>query len=164
MQAMIPKIKDIFLWSAAVILFVKALAELSGTLSPAPFLDEPDPFLLISSRLVLVLLGVCELVLSAYLLMGKNLQIKLWLTAWFATNLMVYRIGLQSQGAPDFSDCLGNFDDWLPVTPRILHVVMEILLIFLLAGSYGSLLLNWLAHRKPSKAISIMPDALVKST
>jgi len=160
---MIRKIENYFIWLAAVLLFIMAAAELSSAFNNEQFLDQPDPFLFISSRYILILTGFIELLLSAFLLMAKNRSLKLGLLAWFATNLLVYRIGLQWQGAPNYSDCLGNFNDWLPIPPRILHVIMVGILIFWLTGSYGCLIFNWLTNRKSVETKSIVAGTL-KST
>jgi hypothetical protein len=157
------KIEAVFFWAAAVILFLTAAAELSSTVNDAQFLNQSDPLLFISSRRVLALTGVFELLISGFLLMGQNKWLKLGLAAWLATDLLVYRIGLQWTDAPNYSDCLGNFNDWLPIPPRILHMIMVLILGFLIVGSYALLILGWLNNRKSVETRSVMVDAL-KST
>lgn len=150
------RVEEYFLYSAAVILFFTAMVELSGAIGAAQILDEPDPLLLLSNRLVLALVGVLELLLSAYLLLGQYGWAKPGLTAWLATNLLVYRLGVWRAGAPNFSDCVGNFNEWLPVSPRILHVIMVAALGFLIIGSYTFLIMNWSSNRKSVKKKPLM--------
>lgn len=150
------RVEEYFLYPAAVLLFFTAMVELSGAISAARILDQPDPLLLLSSRLVLVLVGVLELLLSAYLLMGQYGWAKLGLTAGLTTNLLVYRLGLWWAGAPNFGDCVGNFNEWLPISPWSLHVIMVAALGFLIIGSYTFLILNWLGDPKSVKRKSIM--------
>jgi hypothetical protein len=156
---MIRKIEEAFLWVAAVILVLKAVAELSSIIHTAQLLNQPDPLLLIPSYLVLALMGFFELLLSAYLLMGQNKQLKMGLTALLATGLLVYRIGLHRAGAPIYGDCLGNFNDWLPIHPRILHVIMVVMAGFLMVGSYVLLILGWLPYKKRAKTAFIKSGA-----
>jgi hypothetical protein len=148
--------EEYFPYSAAVILFFMAMVELCGAMSAARILDQPDPLLPLSNRLVLVLVGMLELLLSAYLLMGRYGWAKPGLTAWLTTNLLVYRLGLWRAGAPNFSDCVGNFNEWLPISPRVLHVIMVAALGLLIIGSYTFLILDWLGDSKSVKRNSIM--------
>lgn len=132
-------------------LFFMAMVELSGAIGTARILDQPDPLLPLSNRLVFVLVGVLELLLSAYLLMGQYGWAKPGLTAWLATNLLVYRLGVWWAGAPNFGDCVGNFNEWLPVSPRTLHVIVVAALEFLIIGSYTFLILDWFGGPKSMK-------------
>lgn len=139
-----------FLFATAVILFVIALAEFSSAVSGARVLEQSDPLLPLSNRLVFILIGTLELLLSAYLLAGKDNWLKLGLAACLASDLMVYRIGLAWGGMPNFSDCLGNFNPWLPIPPRVLSGTMTLIIGYLIFGSYAFLILDWFLERRKS--------------
>lgn len=145
------KISDWFIFSAAVILFITAAAKIFASFGTADALNTADPLLPLSNRNVFLLAGLIELALSAFLLVQDgNQRMKLSLTAWLATNYLVYRIGVWWIGAPTFCDCLGNLNSELSISPRVIYPVMLAVLVWLLAGSYGFLAFDWLTRRKPS--------------
>ncbi len=153
------KVGEYYIYLAAVALFFMAMVELSGAISAAQMLDKPDPLLPLSNRLVLLLVGVVELLLSAYLLLGKYGWAKPGLTAWLATDLLVYRLGLWRAGAPNFGDCVGNFNGWLSISPRVLHVIMVAALGFLIIGSYTFLIMDLFGDPKFVKRKPLMTGA-----
>jgi hypothetical protein len=130
------KIHAYFVFSSAVILFVTGAAKLFSALGAAQALDQPDSLLSLSHRHIFMIMGGLELGLSAFLLMSRNPKMQLALVAWLATNLLVYRIGLWWISAPDLCNCLGNLNQYLPVSPRILNVAALTALGWLLVGSY----------------------------
>jgi len=132
-----------FLDSAAVILFILASLNFCGAVGSSPTLNWPDALLPLSNRLTLVLFGSAELAVSAVLLAGKSKWVKLGWLAWLMTNWFVYRIGLWSDDASNFGDCLGNYVEWFTISPKTMSIVIEVLLGFMLAGSYFFLAVNW---------------------
>jgi hypothetical protein len=124
-----------FIFSAAVILFITGAAKLFTALGAAGALDQPDSLLILSHRHIFLLMSGLELGLSAFLLMGRNTKMQLALVAWLATNFLMYRIGLWWIGAPDLCNCLGNLNQYLPVSPRILNAAALVALGWLLVGS-----------------------------
>jgi hypothetical protein len=149
------RLQSPFLHSAAVILFLTGMAKLFSVLGTAAALEEPDALLGLSHRHIFILLGGLELALSAFLLMGRSPQVKLALVAWLATNFLVYRLGLWSMGAPNLCNCLGNLNDYLPVSPRTLNAAAFAALGWLLAGSYTFLIAAW-----RNRPVEVCPEPL----
>jgi hypothetical protein len=148
---MINQTRSFFLDLAAIVLFAFAALNLLAAFSSAISLNSPDPILPLSNRGILWWSGGAELLCSAYLLVGKNNGMKLLWLAWLTSYLAVYRAGLCHVGAANFGDCLGNFDEWFLIRPRTMAITSEVLIGFLLAGSYGLVTVEWIKSRKPSK-------------
>jgi len=144
------KIQNRFIFSAAVILFVTAVAKIFSATGPAQALSYPDPVLPLTNRHVFYLVGGIELVVSAFLLIKNGCEkIKLCLVAWLAVNFLIYRLGLQAQGSLIACDCLGNFNDKLPLSPRATGWFMFATSIWLFLGSVGFLTHSYLRRNKP---------------
>jgi hypothetical protein len=137
------RIQACFVQSAAVILFITGAAKFISALGAAESLDQPDSLLILTHRHIFFLMSGLELGLSAYLLMGGNTKLKLALLAWLATNFLVFRIGLWWMGAPNLCNCLGNLDQFLPLSPGILNFGAFAALGWLLIGSYALMIIEW---------------------
>ena len=137
---MAKRTQNIFIFSAAIILFIAAAAKMLSATGSAQALDAPDSVLSLSHRHLFLLEGGLELVLSAFLLMSRNSKTQTALIAWLATNFLVYRLGLWWMGAPNLCNCLGNLDDYLPLSPRFINAVAYASLAWLLIGSWTFLL------------------------
>jgi hypothetical protein len=147
---MIRKIQGFFIFSVAVILFVTAAAKIYSATGTADALGDSDPLIPLSNRLVFYLVGGLELLISAFLLVKDGSQtLKLSLIAWLGTNYLVYRAGLLWMGLPNFCDCLGNLNEKLSISPVILNHVMLSALVWLMAGSYSLLVIDWPGRRQP---------------
>ena len=151
------RMQSYYMNTVAVFLFCAAAINLLSASSPVPVLNQPDALfqlndkLALNSRVVLLLKGALELILSGYLLVGRKSRLKLRWIAWLATNLLIYRIALWQLGMPNFSDCTGNLVDWFAIPPRLLATLSNSLLTFMFAGSYGLLLIGWLKGLKVSQ-------------
>jgi hypothetical protein len=137
------RIQSRFIYSAAIILFITGAAKLISAFGAAQVLDQADSLLILKHRYVLFFMSGTELGLSAFLLMGRNSKIKLSLIAWLGTNFLMYRIGLWWMSAPNLCNCLGNLNEYLPISPRILNLVAFTALGWLLIGSYALMILGW---------------------
>jgi hypothetical protein len=148
------KIQNWFLFSTAVILFVTAAFILLSATSKVPILNAPDPILTLSNRRVFFLVSGLELAVSAFLLLVRNSQIRLLLTAGLAVSLLAYHVGLAHYREPNLFVCLGNFTDWVTLPPRILNGVTLTVLGWMLLGSIGLLAWGWVSRRKGTPAAS----------
>jgi hypothetical protein len=146
------KLEAWFFYFTAVILFVTALTKLFGAMGITAFLAQPDPLLPLSNRQMMILLGSMELFLSAFLLLGRGNCLKHGLTAWMAANFLVYRLGLWWLGGANLCNCLGNINHLLPVAPRVLNEILYAIIGFMLIGSCGFLLQNYIGTRSERKA------------
>ena len=156
---MIRRFQGIFIYSAAIILFIAAAAKLLSATGSAQALDASDSVLYLSHRHLFLLEGGLELVMSAFLLMSRNSKTQTALIAWLATNFLVYRLGLWWMGAPNLCNCLGNLDDYLPLSPRFINAVAYASLAWLLIGSWMLLMLG---RRK--QPMEVCPEIVVQTS
>ena len=152
---MIKRIQSFFIYSAAIILFIAAAAKLLSATGSAQALDASDSVLYLSHRHIFLLAGGLELVMSAFLLMSRKAKTQLALIAWLAANFLVYRIGLWWMGAPNLCNCLGNLDDYLPISPEVLNATALASLTWLLIGSWTFLILG---RRK--QPVEVLPEII----
>ena len=103
------RIQEHFIFSVAILLFVAAGFLFSTALtSQTLVLDRPDPFLLLSTRVLFYIIGGLQLLLSAFLLMSRTTLINLFLITWGAGMSLLYGFGMAHYQEPDLFVCLGN--------------------------------------------------------
>jgi hypothetical protein len=144
--------QTIFLYSAAVILIVTAVAKLYSATGSLRILDHSDPMLMLSNRQVFMLVGLIELAVAGYCLWGRALSLKLLSTAWLATMFGLYRVGLWWTGPHGSCGCLGTVADMLPVSAQAVDHAMLGLVAYLWLGSVGLLILSRPDRSGPSGA------------
>jgi hypothetical protein len=139
-----------FITSAGILLLVTAAAKLVSSLGSAEILESSDPIFGISFRHLFCVVATVELIVAAICFFDKRLSFRLGFVAWLATIFLGYRITLGLIGYHRPCMCLGNLTDALHISPQIANTVMEIILAYLLIGSYGALcLLRWPAIKSP---------------
>jgi hypothetical protein len=157
------RMRDGFIFSVAIILFITAAAKLFSAPGTAVALDSMDPILPLSNRWLFYLAGGIELLISGFLLIKtRGHRIKLTLIAWLATDYLVYRAGLWWSGSPNLCDCLGDLNDRLSISPRILNRFTLAALIWLSAGS-GLFLIRDLTRNFGFKTSLEKPDNQMKA-
>jgi hypothetical protein len=142
------KVEAYFAYSVAVIIFIAALTILLAAFGNNGALDQPDPLLFLKNRIVFFLAAAFEIILSAFLLVGKDNWLKLILVAWVATTFLAYQLGVWWINGPNVYTCLGNLTSALPVHPRTLNEIIFVLLGYFLLGAYVLLALNWINQRR----------------
>jgi len=125
-----------FVISAGVIFAITAAAKLVSAMGDARILNHADPLLGLKTRHVLAGVGAVEAALAAFLFFSRNAWLKLSLTAWMATNFLVYRLGIWWLDAPKPCGCLGTVTDALPLSPRMVDYGMKGILAYLLIGGF----------------------------
>jgi hypothetical protein len=143
----------IFLHSAGIVLLVTALAKLISSFGGDRVLQLPDPIFGLPFRYVFFGAGVAELVVAGFCFLGKQVALRIKLVASLTTNFAVYRLGLVWLGYHKPCSCMGNFTGMLHISPEVADNVMKIILIYLLAGSYGSLFWLWRQQNSVSTAL-----------
>jgi hypothetical protein len=136
------RLEQWFIYTAAKILVVTALAKLYSATGSARLLDRADPLLMMTHRQVFILVGLGELAVAAYLLLGRDRILKLLSVVWLASMFAVYRAGMWWIGAPKACGCLGSLGDLLPVSEAVVTHGMLAILVYLWVGSVGLLLLS----------------------
>jgi hypothetical protein len=148
------RIEKWFVPGVAIVLSAIGAVDLWIAVVGGRVLDIPDPFLWLTYRKIIFLVGGLELVLSAFLLMASKRyeSLKLSLIVSFAASFLLYRFGSSSVGGPDFFCCLGNLTDTLLISPATLDWLMVAIFIWLFLGAFGLLIYRWLADRRISRA------------
>lgn len=150
---------NVFLYSTAFILCLTAMAKLVSAGGNARILGIPDPILGLSNRTVLIGVGALELIIASITLLSKNTGFKVYLIAWFASNLVIYRLGLWWEKVVAPCSCLGTITDTLPLSPTTIGWMMKIILTYLSVGSYVILIYQWLSGRKKSSEPAALTEA-----
>jgi hypothetical protein len=136
-----------FVISAGVILAITGLAKVWSAFGKVKLLAVSDPILGIPFRDLMLAVGLVEIAIAWFCFFRKRPVLATWLVAWFATDLLLYRLGLRWMGWHKPCSCLGNLTDALHLSPQLADNVMKVVLAYLLLGSYGLLIWHWRRHR-----------------
>jgi hypothetical protein len=139
-----------FCYGAGGMLALTAIAKLCSTMGNAHILQYSDPILGLQFGQLMLVAGILELGIAITCLIYKIHKLAVYLIAWLATNLLAYRVCLWFIGWHRPCACLGNFTDALHIPPQIAERTMEIVLAYLLIGSYATLFWLWRQQRKVS--------------
>lgn len=142
------KIAKGFLWSAAGILLLTAIAKFISAMGHAKILLEHDPVTGLTYRYLFYGIAIVETGVGLACVFNKHYAFSAGLVAWLSTSFVAYRVCLYNLHYPQPCHCLGNLTDAIHVSPRIADAAMKIILAYLLVGSYAMLLL--LAKRAKS--------------
>jgi hypothetical protein len=136
-----------FVRSAGFVFLLTGFAKLWSAFGAAGILAIPDQVLGVQYRPLLVMAGLLELGIAYVCIFTGKHNLSLALTAWIATEFLLYRIGLLLLANPHPCRCLGDVTDALHISPVVADNLMKGVLTYLLVGSYGVLLSNWLNKR-----------------
>jgi hypothetical protein len=128
---------------AGALLATAGLAKALSATGPSRALDMADPLVGIPFRQLLLLVGLAELFIAFFCLFTERRRFSLLAIAWISTNFLVYRLGLWFIGWHQPCGCLGSLTDVLHISPHSADNIMKVVLAYLLAGSYGTLLWHW---------------------
>jgi hypothetical protein len=132
-----------FLRSSACILLLTGLAKLLTFTGKARILAIDDPIMGVTFAHLMFIAGLIELSIAISCMISKRHNLALFLIAWLATGLTLYRLGLWMVGWHRPCSCLGNLTDAIRVSPQVADNVMKGVLAYLLVGSYGILFHQW---------------------
>src|ERR1019366_6652663 len=126
-----------FIFSAAVILFITAFGKFISAGGNAHILQTPDPIFTIPFRHVFWIVGSIELAIALVCFFSRNIELKTGLLAFLATDFLIYRIGLTQIGYQKPCSCFGNLTDALHIPPQTADTAMKSILEYVLIGSYA---------------------------
>ncbi len=132
-----------FVCSAGALLLLTALAKMISAFGGAQVLSVRDPILKLPFREVFMLVGSLELVVASICFFGRRLDFQIKTVAWLATLFVMYRIGLFMVDYHMPCTCLGSMTDMLHIPFKSSALAIEIILAYLLVGSYALLLRLW---------------------
>jgi hypothetical protein len=142
------KLVCVFLFSTGLLLVGTATAKFISAGGSSPILEGSDPILFMSFRQMLWGVGICELAVALVCFLSKRVGFRAGLVAWLATSFLIYRLGLMWTGWQRPCICLGNLTDALHIAPRTAELAMKIIMMYLLIGSYASLIWLWRQQQK----------------
>ena len=130
----------VYLYVIAFCLALTAGAKLFSATGDVPILSVADPILRLSNRKVLIGVGLLELALASYVVLGRSVPIKHVSIVWLSVNFIAYRIALiwLAPGRP--CSCLGNIGDRLQGMREILDWGLRALVACMFFGSLFFLL------------------------
>jgi predicted RNA-binding Zn-ribbon protein involved in translation (DUF1610 family) len=138
----------LFIYSAVAILLAAALERFLVAAGHAQALALPEPVLGIPLRYAVLMVGAFELVVALICLFGRQDGVQLGWLAWMATNYTVYRIGLLTMGMHHQATCIGSLTDPLHLARGTMGIIVGIMPLYLLLGSYAAVIWLWLAGRR----------------
>lgn len=142
---------NIFLRSVGILLLITAFAKLASSVGHATILDTSDPILGLTFRWLFIVAGGIELSVGLTCLVAKSIYFRVGSVAWLATCLIGYCIGLIWLDYAKPCNCLGSLTDAIGIPAGLANVMMEIVLGYLLVGSYAALVWLWRSKRsRPS--------------
>lgn len=129
----------VFKWSVAFLLLTTALAKFvsSGATASA---HVTDPIFGVAFREIFWTAGSVELGVALICLVSRNTLVTMGTIAWLATNLALYRLGLWWVGSSKPCGCLGGLTDALHLSLPAANLLLEIVLAYMLVGSYSILI------------------------
>lgn len=140
--------------SAGVLLLAGALALFVANLSGAGQVQLYDPVFSISMKSLFWIAGAISLAVAMICLFGKALWLKTMFILWLALNGLVYGIGCLWNGNHGSSSAyLTGPAQTFGVTPDTAYWMLEVALLYLLAGSLTSLLWLWWSGKNCLKMV-----------
>lgn len=141
-----------FLGSAGLLLIITAVTKFIASGGSSRLLDSHDPLLFLSYRAIFLMVGSSELAVGIICLTGRGTSLQVVSLAWLATGFAVYRAGLIWIDYRKPCNCLGNLTDALHISPQAADNIMQVVLLYLLIGSYSMLIWRW-KHRRTAAPI-----------
>jgi hypothetical protein len=142
------KIMRLFLYSAAIVLLLTAIAKFISSAGHVKILLRFDPLTEFQFRNLFRIAGSIEIAVALACIFSKRAWLSAGLVAWLSTSFLAYRIGLVLLGWHRPCSCLGNLTDALHIPPQTADTAMKIILAYLLIGSYTTLFWLWRQKRK----------------
>ncbi|MGB8168801.1 MAG: hypothetical protein WCF18_14990 [Chthoniobacteraceae bacterium] len=135
--------------SAGAVCAVTGSAKVLSGMGHAGILTSIDPVFGWQIGHLMLAAGIVELAVAGVcLLCGKQPMFVGIFISWLATILLTYRLGLWLMDWHRPCHCLGNITDAIHVSPLAADISMEVVLTYLLIGSYGIILHEWWINQK----------------
>ena len=127
--------QQIFLYLAAALLLLTAMAKLVSLSGDAHVMDYPDPLLGLSNRQTLLLVAGIELVMAGCMVSRLALPLKYLCAAWLGGEFLIYRLALAvlKPGTP--CKCLGTLTGQLHISERTAGWALTFIAAYLVFGA-----------------------------
>lgn len=137
-----------FIRCAGGLLLAAALTRFLIAISSAQSLALPDPVLGIPLRLAVLLAGALELGAALFCLFGSRTRLQIAALVWLATNLVVYHVGLYWMKVHPQGTFLGSLTDPLHLAGTKMGLVVRVLPVVFVVGSYATAISVWRGARR----------------
>jgi hypothetical protein len=137
------KIIVTFIFSAGILLLLAAAAKIFSSYGTSKILNSADPLFHVSYRFIFRAVALLEVGVAGICFCAKNINWRVGSIAFMATDFALYRLGLYWMGFRGGCSCLGNLTDALHIPPALADRGMEVVLGYLLAGSFGAWFWLW---------------------
>jgi len=131
-----------FFYSSAALLLLTAAAKLYSATGTARILTVVDPLIHLRYRTIMVGVGLLELGIALYLLVGRTPGWKPWVVFWLSSNFVIYRLAndlLHIRLCP----CLGTIASTLPISKGLVDFLLVASVLYLFFGSTYLVLSDW---------------------
>jgi hypothetical protein len=133
---------------AGLLLVMTGLAKLISQSGSSTLLNANDPIFPLTIRQVLLAVGVIEVVIGIICIKSPRHYLSTVLVAWFATAVVIYRLGMWWVGYRKPCSCIGGITDPLGISPDTAENIAKGILAHLLLTGYGLLLLSIRRNRQ----------------
>jgi len=145
-----------FVFGFGVLLVLTGLAKIWSSFGDARLLVHTDPIVGVEFRYLMLATGLLELGIAGICFHPQKTRLGTVLVAWLSSVFLVYRLGLWWLDWHSPCACLGNLTDSLNISPESSNTLVELLLAYLVAASWGLIFWQWRWHRRLRK----LPDML----
>ena len=125
---------------AGFALVLAGMAKLATSTGSAKILQETDPIFGTPNRLVLVLIGMLEISIGGYCIIGKDRLLQSRLLLWIGCMFTIYRVGLWWINYHKPCTCLGAITESIGLTETQADSIMKFVLGFVVSAGVAGLL------------------------
>jgi DNA-directed RNA polymerase subunit RPC12/RpoP len=140
------KLTRYFTDSVAALLTAFAAALFIGNVASAKLVPPHDPLFAVSMSNFFWILGAVALVVMLVAVFSEQPRFKLFLILWFATNMIIYRLGLQWQGVHAPNGYVGSLAHAFNLSSGFTYSLLSLLFLYLFTVSAFLLFWNYLAR------------------
>jgi Zn finger protein HypA/HybF involved in hydrogenase expression len=140
------KLTHYFTNSVAALLAAFTTALFLCNFASAKLVQPHDPLFAIQLNVFFWILGLAAMAMMLACIYLRQSQLKLAIILWFATNLIIYRLGLQWQGVHNTRGYIGSLAHTFNLSNGVTSSLLYFLFIYLFIGSAALLLWNFLAR------------------
>jgi hypothetical protein len=105
-----------------------------------------DPLFAVSINAFFWILGLVAMAVMLACIYLRQSQLKLAIILWFATNLIIYRLGLQWQGVHNTRGYIRSLAQTFNLSNGVANSLLNILFLYLFIGSAALLIWNFMAR------------------
>ena len=145
------KLAHYFTNSVAVLLGAFTLALFLSNIANIRLTQPHDPLFMLPMDICFWLLGLAAIAVTLASVLVSQPRLKLAIILWFATNLIIYRLGLQWQGVHSAHGYVGTLSRTFNLPNGVTSDLLAILFLYLFTGS--AVLLTWSLRAKPEEVL-----------